>query len=194
MEGSGSLKSEREAVETKLYENTSLRILLVLNHNVCGKVRADRIFSPMEKLSLVEQATAWVSEYHETNSSCAKRSCPILVSGPNGREVLVTRFLRSQAPPSQFDSLQKCAHFVSLIPFLDGWKAFDDKEFPRIWSSSRQFLNIIAGNWEEHAALLANYFLFLNENLPKQDHFDVYMVFGSSLSEGNVVRVLNKIS
>lgn len=190
MEDSDYLTTNEDIIKKKRLDCASLRVIITSDAVALDSSREVSIHIADEGLSVVKKARAWLDEYHTINPACAKRSCPILVLGPNGRECFVTRFIRSQAPPPQCgDSIQDCAHFVTLIPFFTGWKSFENKEYVRIWSSSQQFLNILAGNWEEHAALLANYLLFLNEKRPTWN-FEVYLVFGLSKSEGNVVRVL----
>jgi coiled-coil and C2 domain-containing protein 2A len=56
-------------------------------------------------------------------------------------------------------TVRHCVHFVSLIPFLEDWQTFMGEG--DIWCTSQQFLDILAGDFEEHAVLLHNYLLYL---------------------------------
>ena len=49
-------------------------------------------------------------------------------------------------------TIEECARFVSLIPFLDDFKIGHTKE---AWNASDDFLQLRAGDEEEHAILYA---------------------------------------
>ena len=55
-------------------------------------------------------------------------------------------------------SVHEAARFVSLIPFLDDYASFRDLD---LWCTSGQFLEVLAGDWEEHAILLWHYLTWL---------------------------------
>ncbi|KAE9011046.1 hypothetical protein PF005_g10830 [Phytophthora fragariae] len=106
------------------------------------------------------------------------------------------RFLRAQPPPPELQSasLATLVRYVSLIPFLDDWLAFDgDKD---VWSTTQEFLNMGAGDHEEHAVLLANYFMWYDHRHRKKDEDHKssrsYLVLGHSVPEGNIVFVLRR--
>jgi coiled-coil and C2 domain-containing protein 2A len=142
-----------------------------------------------ECLSTIQYAKDWIDAYINTHCFCAKRYHDILVPAMNGRTWLVNRFLHSQVPPTSCkSSMQRCAHFVSLIPFLNNWISFKTlKQTCNVWSPTQKFLDIMAGNWSEHAVLLANYFMFLSDTGLETPTFDVYLAFGSSITEQRVV-------
>ena len=86
-----------------------------------------------------------------------------------GRTVFVTRFLRPIRPPDELiengetslESTVNVAKFVQMIPFVA-----DSLIFPGlcdIWSRCDQFLQILAGDEEEHSVLLVNFFLGLGK-------------------------------
>lgn len=48
-----------------------------------------------------------------------------------------------------------------MIPFVDDLSMF--KNMPDVYSTSQEFLDLGAGDYEEHAILLCNYFNFIDE-------------------------------
>ena len=52
--------------------------------------------------------------------------------------------------------------FVSLIPFLTDMQMFEGKQLD-LWCTSKQFLEIQCGDWEEHSILLCNYFNYIDQ-------------------------------
>jgi coiled-coil and C2 domain-containing protein 2A len=53
-------------------------------------------------------------------------------------------------------ALEKCARFVSMIPFINDLKHF--KDLPDMYTNCQEFLDLGGGDSEEHAILLANFF------------------------------------
>mgnify|MGYP000583504502 CR=1 FL=1 len=104
----------------------------------------------------------------------------------------MNRYLRPQEPPPDailfdlhhiptavdgammqkpLDTAEKVARFVALIPFLADWETFvGDTD---LWCTSQEFVDLGYGDWEEHAVLLANYFMWLSE-----DKWETALVLG----------------
>lgn len=57
-------------------------------------------------------------------------------------------------------AIEKAARYVSLIPFLEDNQAFTD--MPDLYCDSQEFIDLGAGDYEEHAILLCNYFNFID--------------------------------
>ncbi len=60
-----------------------------------------------------------------------------------------------------FYAIEKAARFVSMVPFIDDLTMFQN--MPDMYSSCQEFLDLGAGDYEEHAILLANYFQYIDE-------------------------------
>lgn len=151
--------------------------------------------------SFVEESN---SEEEQQRASVRGRSVEIFVPTLSGEDVLATRFLVPQEPPPQITTIREAVHFVRLIPFLDDWQAFSGDS--DMWCTSAQFLDILAGDWEEHAILLHNYILWLVEHdevkagrspaggkrsdQPKRGSTEVYIVVGRGRPEGDTVYVM----
>ncbi|TRY94814.1 hypothetical protein DNTS_029839 [Danionella cerebrum] len=72
------------------------------------------------------------------------------------------------------------ARYVSLIPSLPDSVSFAG--VCDLWSTCDQFLTLLAGDEEEHAVLLCNYFLSMGKR--------VWLIIGSALPEGPTAYVL----
>jgi coiled-coil and C2 domain-containing protein 2A len=101
--------------------------------------------------------------------------------------------LEPQRPPPDFeideDSYQKCARFVSLIPFTKDIGFFED--LPNMFTTSQEMIDLLAGDFEEHAVFLANYFNFIDRHLNKTQ-FESVLVLGQGVPEGNTIYVLRR--
>uniref|UniRef100_A0A670Y7I6 Coiled-coil and C2 domain containing 2A n=1 Tax=Pseudonaja textilis TaxID=8673 RepID=A0A670Y7I6_PSETE len=116
------------------------------------------------------------------------RQCLTTVIDISGKTLFVTRFIRALNPPEELlqvhpDSPQQTseliARYVALIPFLPN-KVFAG--MCDLWSTSDQFLDLLAGNEEEHAVLLCNYFLALGKK--------AWLLIGAAVPEGSTAYVL----
>ncbi|KAM5338395.1 coiled-coil and C2 domain-containing protein 2A isoform 2-T5 [Glossophaga mutica] len=119
------------------------------------------------------------------------RQCPTTVLDLSGKTVFITRFLKPLNPPRELLDLypnnsqataELVARYVSLIPFLPDSVSFAG--ICDLWSTSDQFLDLLAGDEEEHAVLLCNYFLSLGKK--------AWLVMGNAIPEGPTAYVLTQ--
>ncbi|XP_077464402.1 coiled-coil and C2 domain-containing protein 2A isoform X2 [Stigmatopora argus] len=114
------------------------------------------------------------------------RPCATTAVDLNGKTVLVTRYIRPLNPPPEIlcgnaqEDAAQAARFVSLIPSLPDKVSFSG--ICDLWSTCDQFLMLLAGDEEEHAVLLCNYFLFLGKK--------AWLIIGSAVPEGSSAYVL----
>uniref|UniRef100_A0A670JNP2 Coiled-coil and C2 domain containing 2A n=1 Tax=Podarcis muralis TaxID=64176 RepID=A0A670JNP2_PODMU len=117
------------------------------------------------------------------------RQCLTTVIDINGKTVFITRYIKPLNPPDELlrvhaDNLQETselvARYVALIPFLPDSVSFAG--ICDLWSTSDQFLDLLAGDEEEHAVLLCNYFLALGKK--------AWLLIGSAIPEGPTAYVL----
>lgn len=118
-----------------------------------------------------------------------QRQCLTTVTDMNGKTVFITRYLKPLNPPQELLNIypnnpqataELVARYVSLIPFLPDSVSFAG--VCDLWSTSDQFLDLLAGDEEEHAVLLCNYFLFLGKK--------AWLVMGNAIPEGPTAYVL----
>ncbi|XP_011900832.1 PREDICTED: coiled-coil and C2 domain-containing protein 2A isoform X9 [Cercocebus atys] len=117
------------------------------------------------------------------------RQCLTTVIDISGKTVFITRYLKPLNPPQELlnvypNNLQATAElvarYVSLIPFLPDTVSFGG--ICDLWSTSDQFLDLLAGDEEEHAVLLCNYFLSLGKK--------AWLLMGNAIPEGPTAYVL----
>ncbi|KAB1282399.1 Coiled-coil and C2 domain-containing protein 2A, partial [Camelus dromedarius] len=119
------------------------------------------------------------------------RQCLTTVIDISGKTVFITRYLKPLNPPQELlnaypnnpqATAELVARYVSLIPFLPDSVSFAG--ICDLWSTSDQFLDLLAGDEEEHAVLLCNYFLSLGKK--------AWLVMGSAIPEGPTAYVLTR--
>uniref|UniRef100_A0A8C8ZA16 Coiled-coil and C2 domain containing 2B n=1 Tax=Prolemur simus TaxID=1328070 RepID=A0A8C8ZA16_PROSS len=113
------------------------------------------------------------------------------VFNDEGKQILVTRYIKALNPPRQLldmllhDSsatLDIISRFVSLIPFMPD--TLDENDGFDIWLTSERCISLAIGNKEEHAILLCNFFLYLGKK--------AFVLLGTSVLEGPVAYVLTQ--
>uniref|UniRef100_A0A8C6EV66 Coiled-coil and C2 domain containing 2A n=1 Tax=Marmota marmota marmota TaxID=9994 RepID=A0A8C6EV66_MARMA len=154
--------------------------------------------SVREKLSMLKKFESQEDEKllqatEKFQAECAlkfpNRQCLTTVIDISGKTVFVTRYLKPLNPPKELlnaypsnpqATAELVARYVSLIPFLPDTVSF--ASICDLWSTSDQFLDLLAGDEEEHAVLLCNYFLFLGKK--------AWLVMGNAIPEGPTAYVL----
>nr|XP_046248250.1 coiled-coil and C2 domain-containing protein 2A isoform X2 [Scatophagus argus] len=131
------------------------------------------------------------SERFERDASRAypDRPCITTVIDLNGKTVFITRYIRPLNPPQEFldafpnnsqEATALVTRFVSLIPSLPDRVSFSGA--CDLWSTCDQFLTLLAGDEEEHAVLLCNYFLSMGKK--------AWLLIGTAIPEGPTAYVL----
>ncbi|XP_076582587.1 coiled-coil and C2 domain-containing protein 2A isoform X3 [Chaetodon auriga] len=117
------------------------------------------------------------------------RPCITTVIDLNGKTVFITRYIRPLKPPQELldafpnnpqEATVLVARFVSLIPSLPDRVSFSGA--CDLWSTCDQFLTLLAGDEEEHAVLLCNYFLSMGKK--------AWLIIGTAIPEGPTAYVL----
>ena len=87
-------------------------------------------------------------------------------------------------------AIEKVARFVSMIPYIEDLRMFQD--LPDLYSTSQEFFDLGGGDYEEHAILLANYFSYIDE--AKKNGFKSFIVYGNGFPTSSLVYVMRKKS
>lgn len=145
----------------------------------------------LEDAALDQCVSTWIKEC-KAPDHCRSRAYDAVARCLKRDWVLITRYVDPCPPPRdaysssltvEVQMLQLC-RFVSLIPFLEDWNLDSegaDDEIPSIWCTSKEFvIDVGAGDWEEHATLLCNFFLHLKKK--------AFLVFGSGKRPLIIVR------
>ena len=115
----------------------------------------------------------------------------VLVPNVKGEARLITRYIHPMLPPKNahnnkvMSTVEEVVRFVSLIPLIDDWSVTAGSL--DVWYTAQDFLDILAGDWEEHATLLCNYFTHIDSGNTKMHN---YIVLGNGFPEGASVYVL----
>ncbi|KAK2824932.1 hypothetical protein Q7C36_018859 [Tachysurus vachellii] len=127
----------------------------------------------------------------DAGKSFPDRPCLTTVVDMNGKTVFITRFIRPLGPPQELmdtfpsnpqETTELVARYVSLIPFLPDSVSFSG--VCDLWSTCDQFLMLLAGDEEEHAVLLCNYFLSMGKK--------AWLIIGTAVPEGPTAYVLTQ--
>ncbi|KAJ7389194.1 Coiled-coil and C2 domain-containing protein 2A, partial [Desmophyllum pertusum] len=139
-------------------------------------------FESNEDDKLLHNAQLWLGALRK---KYPKREYKALATNLSGKKVFLTRYIRSQNPPAELleetqYKMERIARYVAMVPFISDSAAFPD--LCDIWATSEEFLRMLAGDEEEHAVLLCNYFLHIGKR--------AFVVLGRGIPEGSTAYVL----
>jgi coiled-coil and C2 domain-containing protein 2A len=167
------MSSEADIDDQKLRENEQIPTYINLSISLDPPLELpsdndQSFYMGYESSLLLTMGSNWQAE----NSKQFKDS-KLKVFGENikGQSVLLCRYLTPIKPPKEVVDLERfkndpyaierAARFVSMVPFVDDLTMF--KNLPDMYSTSQEFLDLGAGDYEEHAILLANYFQYIDD-------------------------------
>lgn len=138
-----------------------------------------------EEPRVTEPAQRWMNAML-ANELTRGRFINLLTHPKNYKPFLICRMVKPQRPPPTLEGKppEVLARFVSLIPNLSDNRVYGI--IGDLWNTSQQFLNLNAGDEEEHAALLCNFFK------SRTDMANAYLVFGYTIDNGRTIYVLTK--
>eukprot|EP00957_Ditylum_brightwellii_P173264 13190911-Ditylum_brightwellii.AAC.1 len=79
--------------------STYVKVFMTLDPLLRAPDREPRVIQSKENSQLVKYAKLWMDHTSKLSPACSKREYDILVPDTSGHEWLITRFLKSQAPP-----------------------------------------------------------------------------------------------
>jgi len=201
----GDFQGQSPSMAYESEATSYLHLAVFLRPPLTVPLKEPLVISSLEDERLIRYGASWIQQlriYFENmneiikrpvDGRISKRLVQVFGNNMNGDAVLICRYLSPQAPPPGVSCLNQVARFVSLIPFLEDWKSFGCASLD-IWCTSQEFLDVGAGDWEEHGILLHNLIVWLQLKGTTSDSAsdEWYLVIGSGLPEGDTVYVMQK--
>ena len=143
----------------------------------------------------MDKGANWVEKIRKKNKKFKNVNLNLFGTNIDGHSVLIQRYLTPMQPPVFFndkkDKLAAIARFVSLIPFVEDIRLFED--LPNVYCTVQEFLDLGGGDYEEHAILLCNYFNYIdNSESNDGNKCESFLVYGTGMPEGHTVYVMRK--
>lgn len=127
------------------------------------------------------RAQGWL-EKMKGNPALQDRRIVLMAKPTSGKPIVCCRMIKKQEPPPGFDDPVQMLRFVSLIPNYSDSEVFNTTG--DVWCTSQEFLEINAGDEEEHATLLCNFL--------KSRGIEAYVAFGYDLINGTTCFVVTR--
>jgi len=177
-------QKDKDSNSTKLAPASGLALFITLEPLLPPLRETDRERTTTRDAKMQDFAKLWLKSVRR-GLPPESRMRYYIVFAPNdaGERTLVCRFVRMQAPPPELSSERQLLRFVSLLPRLDDAALGLSLD---VWNTSRSFLELSAGDEEEHALLLCNFFLAMQKQ--------AYVLMGHGIPEGETAYVMTRDS
>ena len=141
-----------------------------------------------EDEGVLRHAKTWEKECRSVNRHTKHRSFRAVATDGMGRSVHLCRYISSAQLPPGFQgavadepTLRQLMRFAHLVPHVTDMSAFNLPPGVDIWTTSQEFLDMCAGDSEEHALLLCGFLVALG--------VEAYVVLGVSATDSDAAMV-----
>ena len=143
---------------------------------------------PGEDDATLRHAKNWEKECRAVGRHAKQRPYRALATDAMGRSVLLPRYCAPATLPPGFEgavaddaTLRQLLRFVHLVPHVTDMDAFNLPPGMDIWTTSAEFLDMCAGDSEEHALLMLGFL--------RQLGVEAYVVLGVSAVDSDAAMV-----
>ena len=141
-----------------------------------------------EDESVLRHAKVWEKECRAVSRHTKQRPYRAVATDGMGRSVHLCRYIASAQLPPGFQgaiadepTLRQLMRFCHLVPHVTDMSAFNLPPGVDIWTTSQEFLDMCAGDSEEHALLLCGFLVALG--------VEAYVVLGVSATDSDAAMV-----
>ena len=176
-------KKDEQSKSSGLVPNSALSLFITVEPALPPVKDTERERSSTRNAKMQEFSKGWLKSVRMSLLR-EQRARHLLAFAPtaDGERMLLCSFVRPQPPPSALGSkMSEIARFVSLIPSLDDSVLGASLD---VWNTTESFLELCAGDTEEHALLLCNCFKAMGKS--------AFVVLGDGVPEGRTAYVLTK--
>ena len=143
---------------------------------------------PGEEEPLLRHAKNWEKDARAAGKHCRHRPFRAVATDAMGRSVHLSRYCSPTALPPGFEgatadetTLRQLLRFAHLVPHVSDMDAFDLPAGVDIWTTTAEFLDMCAGDSEEHALLLLGFLQTLG--------VEAYVILGVSAADSDAAMV-----
>jgi len=143
---------------------------------------------PGEEEPLLRHAKNWEKDARQVGKHCKHRPYRAVATDAMGRSVHLSRYCSPTALPPGFEgatadeaTLRQLLRFAHLVPHVTDMDAFDLPAGVDIWTTTAEFLDMCAGDSEEHALLLLGFLQTLG--------VEAYVILGVSAADSDAAMV-----
>ena len=143
---------------------------------------------PGEDDALLRHAKNWEKDARGVSARTKQRPYRAVATDAMGRSVFLPRYCAPATLPPGFEgasadepTLRQLLRFCHLVPHVSDMDAFNLPPGTDIWTTSSEFLDMCAGDSEEHALLLLGFLLALG--------VEAYVILGVSATDSDAAMV-----
>ena len=166
----------------------ALSVYIQFNPALAKPEPVARDAGPGEEEALKRHAQNWEKDARSVGRHCKHRPFRAIATDAMGRSVHLSRYCSPTTLPPGFEgatadeaTLRQLLRFTHLVPHVSDMDAFNLPPGVDIWTTTAEFLDMCAGDSEEHALLLLGFLLSLG--------VEAYIILGVSAADSDAAMV-----
>ena len=178
----------RSSAGASIQARPALAVYIQFNPALAKPEPAPADPGPGEEEPLLRHAKNWEKDARLAGKHCKHRPYRAVATDAMGRSVHLSRYCSPTALPPGFEgatadeaTLRQLLRFAHLVPHVTDMDAFDLPAGVDIWTTTAEFLDMCAGDSEEHALLLLGFLQTLG--------VEAYVILGVSAVDSDAAMV-----